>query len=184
MMSSSIPCGRPARACPPRTRGRAWRAAALLSAALALVACSDATAPLPQAGVPDALEFSMGGYFGGGTSVSLRGDTLVFFRTPWEWRPDMTIDTVRVVPTADAWRAFWSATSRAGVGRWRARYVAEEIADGTGWNLRIVAGGRRIESFGSNAYPDRLGLQRRGEMTEDFRGFVAALGALVGQPVM
>lgn len=158
-------------------------AAALLSVALILVACTDVVAPLPQAGAPDVLEFSIGGYGAGGSAVLLRGDTVIMWRTPPVWTPNMVVDTVRVVPAPDAWRAFWLETQYAGVNQWRAQYNAAGIADGLGWNMRIVAGDRQISSFGSNAYPDRLGRKHEGEITDEFQVFVAALGDLVGQRV-
>jgi hypothetical protein len=159
---------------------RAALAAALAGAALALTACSDALEPLPREGVPDAFEFSRGGYGTGSRGVEVRGDTVVFRRVPWEGDVPFTVDSVRVVPTAEAWRAFWDAVGEAGVHRWRSRYAADVI-DGAGWSLRIVAGGREIESHGSNAYPDRLGREHEVDSTPDFEAFADAVGALVGR---
>lgn len=184
MSSSPIPLDRQARIRPSRQRSRTLRvAAALLCVALTLIACTDVVAPLPQAGAPDVLEFSIGGYGAGGRGISLRGDTVMMWRTPPVWTPNMVIDSVRVVPTPEAWRAFWLATNHAGVNQWRAQYDAPGIADGLGWNVRIVAGGRQINSFGSNAYPDRSGRKHEGEITNEFQVFVTALGDLVGQRV-
>ncbi|MDQ3388427.1 MAG: hypothetical protein M3483_02865, partial [Gemmatimonadota bacterium] len=106
-------------------------AAAILVSALALVACADATGPLPQEGAPDELGFSIGGYGVGSRSIEVRGDTVVFSQVPWG--PQDPILTSRVVPTPDAWRAFWTAADRAGVRQWRPKYVAEGIVDGSGW---------------------------------------------------
>lgn len=184
MISLSIPREQHARAEPSCHRSRMCRSAAVfLSVALTLIACTDAVAPLPQAGAPDVLEFSIGGYGAGGGAVLLRGDTVIMWRTSPVWTPNMVIDSVRVVPTPDAWHAFWSATKEAGVNQWRTQYNASGIVDGLGWNARIVAGGRRITSFGSNAYPDRFGRQHEGEITDEFRLFVTALSDLVGQRV-
>jgi hypothetical protein len=55
--------------------------------------------------------------------------------------------------------------------------------DGVGWGVRIAAGGRLVESSGSNAYPDRFGREHELGMTEDFRAFLTAVGELVGHPV-
>jgi len=163
----------------PSRRGRpAGIATAVLGVTLALAACDDATGPLPMEGAPDALEFSIGGFGVGGSAVELRGDTLVLRRTG----TGAVFDSVRVVPTPDSWRAFWSATERAGVRRWRARYAAEAI-DGVGWSVRIAAGGRLVESSGSNAYPDRFGREHEFSMTDDFQAFLTAVGQLVGHPV-
>ena len=162
----------------------AFRAGAvLLSFAFTLVACNDAIAPLPQEGAPTALEFSIGGYGGGGSRVTLVNDTVVMWRVSPAWTPGTPIDTVRVVPDSAAWRAFWSATRLAGTGQWRSQYNADGIADGLGWDLRLAASGRQIVSYGSNAYPDRSGQKHEGDVTDDFRIFVAALSDLVGRRV-
>jgi hypothetical protein len=159
------------------------RHAAALCALAVAGACGDATAPLPSEGAPSALAFSFGGFGAPSRTVRLRGDTLVYTRRPWDWLPGVKIDSVRTVPSADAWRTFWASASRSGVGRWRGRYVAEGIVDGNGWGLDLTtADGVRIESEGSNAYPDRSGREHEGDMTAEFRDFLSALGALIGQP--
>ena len=175
---------RPARASLPRHRRRAWAAGALLGAAFAAAACGDATWPLPREDAPDALEFSIGGFGVGGSTVELRGDTVVLRRTPWGWTPGAAVDSVRAVPAPDSWRAFWAAAERAGVRRWRPQYTAGGVVDGTDWRVRIVAGGRMVESSGSNAYPDQFGHEHELEMTEEFRTFLGALGGLVGEPIL
>ena len=164
---------------PARPGGPVRAFTVLVGVALALAACDDATGPLPRTGVPDGLEFSIGGFSVGASTVELRGDTVVLRR----WRPGAVNDSVRAVPTPDSWRAFWSATERAGVQRWRARYAAEGIVDGVGWSVRISAGGRLVESSGNNAYPDRFGRKHEIGMTDDFRAFLTAVGELVGHPV-
>lgn len=158
--------------------GPVWVATAVLGITLALAGCDDATGPLQGEGAPDDLEFSIGGFGVGESTVELRGDTVVLRRTR-----RAGIDTVRAVPKPDSWRAFWSGTERAGVRWWRARYTADGIVDGVGWSVRIAAGGRRVESSGSNAYPDRFGRKHELDMTGDFRAFLTAVGELVGQPV-
>lgn len=144
---------------------------------LAFVACGDSIAPLPDEGVPDELHFSIGGFAVGSSILDLRGDTVMLRRIPGTGG---TVDTLRAVPTADGWRAFWTAAERAGVVRWRERYLAEDIVDGMGWSLRLVVRGRVITSSGGNAYPDALGREHELHMTEEFLAFRAALGELVG----
>lgn len=162
---------------------RRWLAAAILGTTLALAACGDATGPLPREGAPAEMEFSIGGFGTHSTTVEVRGDTVVWRRAPWDWGPGSKVDSVRVVPAPEAWRAFWTVAERTGVRNWRRRYMAENIADGVGWGLRIRADGRQIRSEGSNAYPDRKGREHEGEMTGDFQAFRAALGDLVGRPL-
>jgi len=156
---------------------------AVLCAALTLAACTDLAGPLPRAGVPDELEFSMGGYYGPSASVELRGDTVVLQRVPWELTSPAQIDSVVTVPSAQAWADFWTTVDEIGVNFWRRSYVAENIADGLGWSLRVSADGRTVESYGSNAYPDSRGAEHEGDMTPEFRAFKAAVEELAGAPL-
>jgi hypothetical protein len=166
---------------PPRTRRLGVVIAALASVLIAFAACDNPLAALPEEGVPDVLEYSSGGFGADSRSVELRGDTVVYRRTPWGHSVP-SIVTARV-PTADEWRRFWAAAEKAGVGRWRRRYVAENVVDGSGWGLRLQAGGETIVSEGSNAYPDRSGREHENEVTDAFFEFVDALGDLAGQSV-
>ncbi len=128
---------------------------AILLAAALLTSCGDPIRPLPSEGAPQELEYSVGGFAVGTAGVELRGDTVVLVRMPWDSRPGTRPDTVRNVPSSEAWRAFWKTAADAGVRRRHPRYVAEDVVDGSGWKLRIVTTGAKVESNGSNAYPDR-----------------------------
>jgi hypothetical protein len=152
----------------------------VLGLALAFAACEDAGAPAPERGALERFVFSIGGVGVGGDRLELRGDTVVFQRTPWA----AAIESVRTVPSPEAWRAFKTATEQAGVRRWLAQYDAENIADGIFWTLRLVDGGLVVESSGANAYPDRLGAEHEGSMPDDFLDFLTALGTLVGRPLL
>jgi len=50
--------------------------------------------------------------------------------------------------------------------KWKRRYESE-ILDGTQWNLKIMGNGVRINSYGSNAYP------------EDFKDFLTLLNKVM-----
>jgi hypothetical protein len=160
---------------------RAMRRLPLLPLALAalLAGCVDFTAPLPASGRPDVLEFSYGGFGGPSVSIELAGDTVVY--TSRGWDPRLPAETLKAVPSDARWRAFWEALDHAGVARWRRRYLAPDIADGLGWGLRLGAKGRVVASEGSNAYPDRLGREHRGESTAEWRAMVGAMVGLVGR---
>ena len=161
---------------------RAILHAVMLAAAL-LTSCGDPSGPLPREGAPRELEYSVGGFATGSAWVELRGDTVLLVRIPWGVRPGTRPDSVRSVPGPEAWRAFWEKAADAGVRRWRPRYMAEGVVDGSGWSLRIVAPGATVESSGSNAYPDRHGLEHELEPTSEFRAFEAAIEALAGAPL-
>jgi len=142
--------------------------------------CTNLTSPLQSEGKPAALEFSIGGFFAASRQFELRGDTLVARRHQAGWQPGGQVDSVRVVPSADAWRAFWNAANAAGVQKWRPEYNAEGVQDGLGWSIRVVGGGREINSWGSNAYPDRDGHEHELDMPSEFQDFTHALNVLVG----
>jgi hypothetical protein len=158
-------------------------ALAVLCAALTLAACTDLAGPLPRAGVPDELEFSMSGYEAPSAFVMLRGDTVVLRRGHWAPTSPAQIDSVKTVPSAQAWADFWTTVDEIGVNFWRRRYMAENIADGLGWSLHLSADGRTVKSYGSNAYPDSRGAEHEGEWTPEFRAFMAAIEKLAGGPL-
>lgn len=160
---------------------RGWLVGALFTAALSLAGCDDVTGLASRAGAPDELRFSIGGFGTDSRSWEVRGDTLVFRRRVWDPR-ETGVDSVRVVPTAEEWRGFRSAADGAGVSRWKRSYRAQGVVDGTGWGLRLRDGELRVESEGSNAYPNRRGDQRELQMTDGFRAFLGALEALAGGP--
>lgn len=159
---------------------RRWHFSLLSCATLSLASCAEIIAPQPLRveGRPDGLEFALGGFGAATSTVSLRSDTIVAWRRAFDGQPGAPVDSVKTVPTAEEWRTFWDAAERAGVHRWHSRYVAEGVVDGSGWSLRIVAGGRVLQSMGSNAYPDRLGGEHRLEVTEDFQLFLSALSTM------
>jgi hypothetical protein len=145
-----------------------------------VASCNDFTAPLQQEGRPSVLEFSIGGYGATSRQLELRGDTIVARRRPFNWLPGGTTDSVRVIPSAEAWRAFWNAADEAGVQRWHVQYNANQIADGEGWSISVASGSRAINSWGSNAYPDRNGREHEAESPAEWQAFKNSLSALAG----
>ena len=149
----------------------------LAFALVALAACESVIPPGLMEGPPDALEFTIASYGGSSSVTRLEGDEIVVVSGAWD---GPKVDTLRVVPTAAAWRAFWDAAQEAGIHRWRSSYVAENFLDGTGWSLTIEGDGIEVDSHGSNAYPDSRGGGHIGEFTESFRIFRSALAQLAG----
>lgn len=161
-----------------RPRLRAWMTAA---AAIVLAGCGDMLISLPGEGPPQAMNFALAEAGADRRTVEVRGDTVVMRRTRAN-DASAVLDSARTVPSAAQWRAFWSAAERAGVRRWARRYADADMVSGTGWGLRIIHDGYSLESDGSNAYPDRDG-REHDDVTEDFMGFVQAVGDLVGKPL-
>jgi hypothetical protein len=146
----------------------------------ALAACSSSTAPLPREGPPAALRVSYSGYGYGSHEVTLlRGDTLRVVRRTWERAA--AVESTFVVPSADAWLAFWASARAAGVDGWPSRCADERIADGAGLGVRIAAGGRTVESTASNSWPLRDGRCSGPEQSAEVRTFLAAVGTLIGR---
>ena len=160
------------------------RRALLLALLLPLAAagCDDPTGPsLPREGVPRELRVSYGGFGFGSHDVTLRGDTLVVVRR--DFIQPQTPTTATVVPSAEAWRRFWSAADAAGVANWPRDCENPLIADGGGFSLRIVAGTRTWEAEGTNSYPQANGrCNGAPEQSADFRAFTAAVSQLIGRP--
>jgi hypothetical protein len=166
-----------------RIRPRAARVgfATIVCIAFAFSGCTDPVGPLPREGAPDELRFSVGGFDTGITIVELDDDGVAVTRMPWGSEPGVPIVPVRVVPSAEAWSDFWAAAEKAGVRRWRDKYVAEGAMDGAGWSLRIRSGDVVIDSFGSNAWPDSRGREYERDIPADFLAFLEAVGTLAGQ---
>jgi hypothetical protein len=162
-----------------RIARRAWMTSA--AAVIAVAGCNDLLLSLPSEGPPQAMSFALAELGTDRRTVEVRGDTVVMRRFKGHDTPEL-LDSTRTVPSAADWRAFWSATERAGVRKWARRYADYDVVHGIGWGLRITHDNYTLETDGSNAYPDRNGRQHD-EVTEDFLGFVRAMGDLAGKPL-
>ena len=157
------------------------RLVAIAFAALALAACGEATVPQPAHNAPQELAFTVTALEGGtSTAVQMEGAAVVVTHTRWSHEEGLRTRRVRTVPTARDWTAFWAVVDAAGVQRWTGDYQAEGFRDGAGWSLRLAGNGVSIDSHGTNAWPDRDGLEHHLVVTADFRAFQDALGALTG----
>lgn len=156
--------------------------AAIACATLTFAACGESTAPPQPAGnAPREFSYSASAPEPGNyTYVTLEGASVVVTHRESRYGQAPRIRTVRVVPTASDWTAFWAAVDAAGVRRWTGDYLAEGYADGLGWSLRLAGNGVTIDTHGTNAYPDREGLEHHLTVTADFRTFLDALETLTG----
>jgi len=121
--------------------------------------------------------------------VAWRGDTLLVARQALAAGGGVRVDTARVVPAAEAWRAFWRALDGAGVVRWPSECVDPRVADGTSVHLLLETRLGDVRTFAANAYPQpdgrcvtasESGLPPAASAPLD--AVLAAVGALVGQP--
>ncbi len=120
----------------------------------------------------------IGGYGGSSFNVRLEGlsgrDS--FHEAFLEWREAgegfEEKDRKTVTPSPEDWLQFWEELEAAGAWNWKKSYEDEvRIMDGTSWGVEIKKPGRRkIDSGGSNAFPDE----------EEFKAFTKALSRLLG----
>ncbi len=150
-----------------------------VTGSLALVACGDATAPLPSSGVPREFRVSsVGGFVASASDVRLVGDTLVYVVARYT-RGGIDSTVTRRVPTADDWRAFWRAADGAGVRRWAGECSRSDIADAGGFSFTLAwDGGRRTGSY-VGAFPTRDGTCADG-YTAEAQAFSDAVDQLLG----
>ncbi len=114
--------------------------------------------------------------------VTLRGDTLTVVRRRF-FDPRVGVGSTNLVGDAAARRAFWTATRTARVEEWPSRCIDERIADGGGFQLRIVAGGRTWNASGVNAHPAPNGrCTASGEPSPEYTAVMGAVSALIGRP--
>ena len=154
-------------------------AAVFMMVAAGLTSCGNATGPIRLASAPEEFTFHTGGFGAESRSYEVRGDTVVFRRSLPFAPPPVRVDSLRRVPSSSEWRTFWAAAEAAGVHYWRSEYRNPDIVDGGGFTMHLRADGRTINTSGSNAYPNRRGLQKF-DMPPEFSEFVAALDALLG----
>jgi hypothetical protein len=92
-----------------------------------------------------------------------------------EWREDghsfEEKERKKITPSPEDWLRFWEELEATGVWSWEKSYQSREmICDGTSWGVEIKKPGRRkIDSGGSNEYPD-----------EGFGEFLGAVSGLLG----
>jgi len=77
-----------------------------------------------------------------------------------------------VDPTESAWNQFWDEIEEAKVWEWERSYF-EPLLDGSQWELYIVKGRKRLNSGGSNGFPD-------GDAFEQFLKAISQLAGIEG----
>ncbi len=128
--------------------------------------------------LPLTFEVGIGGYGGSSFNVRLEGLSGRYsFREAFlEWREAgegfEEKDRKTVTPSPEDWLQFWEELEATGAWNWKKSYEDDVIImDGTSWGVEIKKPGRRkIDSGGSNAFPDE----------EEFKGFEKALRRLLG----
>jgi hypothetical protein len=88
------------------------------------------------------------GYYG------VEGDGV---RARWQFGRAVAVEVDELSPTPEEWVRFWDALDRARVWDWESRYETAGVCDGTYWHVTAERGGRRVESVGSNGYPNAAG---------------------------
>lgn len=103
---------------------------------------------MPKEYQPQELSFQIGGYFGSSYSVEWANENLVY---------QADDEKTSLNPSQEEWTKFWQGLEELNVWDWERRYMPEEeIVDGTSWKIVLQYQGQKIESSGSNAYPNQF----------------------------
>ena len=89
-------------------------------------------------------------------------------------------------PTKEQWTEFWEKMDEIDIWNWKEYYRPTDclILDGIGWRIKIVLGDRRLESVGSNAYPDLNPKHATTNLSQAFEKFVKAFKDLTGIDIL
>jgi len=120
---------------------------------------------------PTKLRFSIGG-FGPWVEIEWQSTRLIYREGGMGEVEARQI--FEIIPSARKWLYFWRALDNAHVWEWLPNY-RKEIVDGTGWELVLECGGKRVISTGSNDFPGGEGEGSK------FENFLRALRRLTGQ---
>jgi len=99
------------------------------------------------------LEATIGGWPGPAYSIQGTGTTIHYEHLAC-YGEDPDHETLDIPEEQLA--AFWAEIDTLGVWDWAPRYADPDVCDGTHWAITINHAGRRLESAGSNAYPERF----------------------------
>ena len=61
-----------------------------------------------------------------------------------------------VTPSPEDWQAFWKEMDAINIWKWEKEYIDKDIVDGQSWNLKFEYRGNKIESSGSNRFPQNF----------------------------
>lgn len=86
---------------------------------------------------------------------------------------------LEIKPTKEQWVEFWKKMDEIDIWNWNRDYYALCL-DGVKWKIKIVQGDRKIESYGSNAYPDLNPKHSTDYLSPTFKKFVNAFKDLTG----
>ena len=110
------------------------------------------------------LEFSIGGYFSGESSLKLTNGKLEYGCSD---APGCEVRNQRIFqPTKEQWKEFIAGISK--YQHWNKMYYDSDVHDGIQWELILKYGKIKIKSSGSNDYPD------------NFESFIKAIQKLTG----
>lgn len=126
---------------------------------------------------PEKFHMSIGGFMGPSFSVELTPEGLRYesFDGGSTNRREVTVQ-----PRAEHWESLFVALEKASVWQWQSEYF-QAAMDGTSWELEIVWGPRRVQSSGSNAYPDSSGAQAKESVPgATFESVLKAVSRLLG----
>lgn len=127
--------------------------------------------------LPTLLKIEIGGFYAPSCWLELDGSDLVYRHR--DYRGTSGDEAVRVTPSKEQWETFWQSLEDLDVWKWAKRYDNPLVLDGTQWSVHIEHGQRKVNAFGSNAYPG-MDAACEEEKTDVFRRFCESVSLLLG----
>lgn len=120
----------------------------------------------------------IGGYFGTSYEVRRTGE-VVMYRHRSHGDENWTEEAISIPP--ERWRAFRRELDGLSVWSWKKNYKPRvDCCDGESWSFSAVYTDRRVQTSGSNAYPDYDDPLESDDRTELFESFCSAISRLIG----
>lgn len=97
------------------------------------------------------IKTSVGGYFGGYYNVEI---DLVNLKTIWsQWGGGAEEESINKTIRESTANKFVEQLKMVDLLNWKAKYIEQDVCDGTQWSVEIMADGRTIKKHGDNKFP-------------------------------
>ncbi len=101
----------------------------------------------------DVAYFYIGGFFGNNIFVNIKDDNVLYRIS--KGPPEFDKWEVLTISELDR-KSFIESVTALGIANWEHEYNEKNVADGTQWAIRMSYHGIKLETHGSNKYPNRF----------------------------
>lgn len=105
---------------------------------------------------PTKLTLGIGGFIGASYRIELMDgtDTVRYLSNPNTFTGAPGTKEEKLTIPNERWAKFRERLDKANVWDWKKAYIDHQIVDGTKWHVTIEWAGKKVDSEGSNAYPE------------------------------